>query len=135
MKRYLYYLVFVLFLAVIGGCSDSDTITDDPGGDFDLTITAAALPASTIPFNVVYTATASGDGKISKIDYYDENGATKSVTNPTLPWTKAVTMNGGRSVYMYAKGNSSTGRVDISCVSTAGTVTITYAKNVVRSSL
>ncbi len=130
--RKMKYLLLVLFIAFAAGCSDSDTVVDDPGGDFDLTITAAALPSSQIPFSVVYTATATGDGKISKIDYYDENGATKSVTNPTLPWSKTVTMTGGQSVYMYAKGNSSSGKVEIVCTATAGGTVVTYTRNVER---
>lgn len=131
--RIVNYLMMFLFLVIAAGCSDSDQIVDDPGADFDLTITAAALPASQIPFNVVYSATATGDGKISKIDYYDENGATKTVNNPTLPWSKTISLAGGQSVYMYAKGNSSNGRVDISCTATAGGVVVTYSRNVQRN--
>lgn len=123
-----FFMVLFLF-----NCSDSNSVTDDPGADFDLRIEAIALPVNTIPFTVVYTASATGDGKVSKIDYYDENNESKTVTNPSLPWSKTVTITGGKNVYLYAKGNSSRGRVDVNCTATAGSLVITYAQYVARN--
>ena len=79
--RFRNLLMILSVLALVVGCGSTEC---------DLTTSNALDPGT--DWQVKYSATVTGDGSISRINYLDATGAVQTVTNPTLPWSLTVTI-------------------------------------------
>lgn len=66
-----------------------------------------------LKYTVTYEVTGSGQGTITKISYYDGVSTAKVVENPTLPWTKTLTLYSDQNVGIGMEGSVTNGRFEV----------------------
>lgn len=110
------------FLAVVGlalaACGDSSEEenlppTKDCTLETGTTQLEYGLLGSMMTYTLQYEVTGSGEGTISKIIYYDGSSTPVVVENPTLPWTKTLTLSSGSYVGIGMEGSVTTGRFEV----------------------
>ena len=76
----------------------------------------------TVPYTVVYSASAGGDGIIDELRYLDPNGVQVVRFNPALPFSVEFTMGSGAQVSMVATARVTTGsaRIRVTATRTTG---------------
>ena len=70
---------------------------------------------------VKYTATQTGDGKITSLTYYTSATETVTVTDPVLPWEVTLFVEGGTTLKITAAGTVKNGSVSVSYDATGET--------------
>ena len=106
----LYILPIALLLTLgVSACDSNDALS---GGDSD--------------YRVVYTVDKTGESVITSLSYRDRNGALRTVTNPTLPWSTRLTMEPGNEAWLSATGTVTSGTftVRLSAINDRNTVTL-----------
>lgn len=81
----------------------------------DTTVTCSlytAIDQTAVGMNIVYTASATGDGTIMSLTYNTSTGPV-TVTKPSLPWTVTVYMPQGADVYINGSGNVTNGGLTV----------------------
>ncbi|PTL77381.1 hypothetical protein DAT35_43990 [Vitiosangium sp. GDMCC 1.1324] len=66
-----------------------------------------------LKYTVTYEVTGSGEGTITKIYYYDGPSTPKVVENPTLPWTKTVSLYSDQNVGIAMEGSVTNGHFEV----------------------
>ena len=115
MKKLATLLILVLPLFLLS-CDKNDDTTSSNTEQISLNIDKSKLPAN---LSITYKAESTGDGKITQLKYLDNNGVLQVVGNPTLPWTKTLSMVADSSVQMSASGTLSKGSLTITVDGTA----------------
>ena len=79
------------------------------------TITCNLAKTDTAPsdMTIVFKAEKTGDGTISTLSY-QVGTVTKTVTNPTLPWTTSVQASSGDAISITATGTTADGSITVS---------------------
>ncbi|MFY0573543.1 MmpS family transport accessory protein [Cystobacter fuscus] len=79
--------------------------------------TATSLIPTFVPapmgYAVKYEVIGSGEGTITKITYRDGSSTPVVVENPTLPWTRTVTLFPGANVGIGMEGSVTNGRFEV----------------------
>ncbi|EPX64686.1 hypothetical protein D187_000108 [Cystobacter fuscus DSM 2262] len=78
----------------------------------DTSLLPTFVPAP-MGYAVKYEVIGSGEGTITKITYRDGSSTPAVVENPTLPWTKTVTLFPGANVGIGMEGSVTNGRFEV----------------------
>ncbi len=83
--------------------------------------TSDTLPTGSGTWAVSYSASATGSGMLSSIQYVDATGALQTVPASGSSWTKALpALAGGMTVSIVAAGSPGNGMLSVSISSTQG---------------
>ncbi len=115
-------LPLLAILVIILCCYTSCKKDDDSTKTCNLS-TSVSAPAA---MQIVYTASHTGDGSISTLTYTDRDGS-KTISNPSLPWTQSITATEGMNVSISATGTVSDGSLTVALGGSGGGHTITQS--------
>lgn len=89
MPKKIILIIMALFLVVnFSACDSTDSEPEAQRKECNLSAEALLIAPT---YDVTYTAENTGDGTITKLTYIDNSG-TKTIENPTLPWSLTVTI-------------------------------------------
>ncbi len=108
MKRLFILPALLLLMLSASGCDSNDVFSD---GDSD--------------YLVVYTVDMNGESVITSLSYRDRGGALRIVTNPTLPWSKTLTLEPGEQASLSATGTVTSGTFTVRLLATSNRNTVT----------
>ena len=107
MKR-LFILPALLLMLGASACDSNDILS---GSDSD--------------YRVVYSIDANGESVLASLSYRDRGGALRTVTNPTLPWSKTLTLDPGEQASLSATGTVTSGTFTVRLLATNNRNTVT----------
>ncbi|MEH0156100.1 hypothetical protein V6R21_18270 [Limibacter armeniacum] len=93
-------LMLILTVCILISC-DETTLQETPP------------PSPSVPYIITYTVTESSQGTaaVSMIRYALNDGTLTTVLDPTLPWSRELSINSGNQAFMEVSGRLTTGNI------------------------
>ncbi len=83
-----------------------------------------------LTYAVIYTVEVGAPATVTLIQYTDAGGVTRTVNNPSLPWSIGTTAASGDTIRIRVKGVMSTGIATEFVTAKASATTVGFNKNI-----
>jgi len=81
--------------------------------DEEITCNLSKTGSTSVDMSVEFEAVSTGDGTISTLTY-KVGSTTKTISNPTLPWSVTVNASAGDAISITASGTTKDGSITVS---------------------